>query len=543
MAPMNPVRQLAPWLSKKAQPLPVRPPSPTSRQQSAWWKSPLAQNLPFYLVLAVVVLLPLLVLPLGWFWKPTNLRQYWPIAYETYQLVPRIVFLLAVGSIGTLLLWLQQPRSFWRKPFVVLMLVYLGLVLISSALTRDDLSRYVIWGGLLRMDGVLYQIGLVMVGILAYASVNAQNLPRLLTYFVLAGAVQGLLMLGQVLGIDPLGQGLRWGSSKIALGSLAHPGMAAGMLLCSVATGLGLLGQYPRSPLLWTGVLLSALGLGLADNLTSALVAVVVLLGLVITQRSWAVLLASLLSVGLLLGISREFSRVLFQTEQIQESQPRFVAETPEDTPNSPGVVDRLLENRTLQTRQYIWSIAFWSVGQTPGQPLVGAGPDGLKLTVLRNPPTDLLVPLFALEENWPTNYTVVQAFRNYREGSPVRSTSVTVQFSEFGNRTNVARRLALSLDKAHNLFLDRWVNFGLGAALIWLALILIPAWRGWLRLRSLEGALAWACLGLFGFYLFWFSVVQVEPLHLILLAASWSLLVQYAPRAPKTTQTVRASK
>ena len=45
------------------------------------------------------------------------------------------------------------------------------------------------------------------------------------------------------------------------------------------------------------------------------------------------------------------------------------------------------------------------------------------------------------------------------------------------------------------------------------------------------------------GFYLFWFSVIQVEPLHLILLAAAWGLLVQYAPRARNTTQTVRASK
>lgn len=498
----------------------------------------MAQNLPFQLVLAVVAVLPLLVLPLGWFWKPANPVQYWPIAYESYQLVPRIVFLLVVGLAGTLLLWLQKPRSFWRQPFVVLLLVYLGLVLLSSAITRDDLSRFVVWGGLLRMDGVLYQISLVLVGILAYGSVNSQNLSRLLTFFVLAGAAQGLLMLGQVNGIDPLGVGLRWAGSTLAFGSLAHPGMAAGLLMVSVSLAVGMLGQQPRAVLLWIGLVLSTLGIGYTTNLTAVLVLLVLLAGLVLTQRSWGVLAAALVSLGVL-WFSGGSANLLAKS---QPEQPRFIQATPQDTVSQPNPLQALLENRTMQTRLYIWQIAWWAINRTPGQPLVGAGPDGLKLTIMRAPPTDLLVPLYALEQAWP-NYKVLKAFANYRPGSPVRTTTLTVQFAEYGDRTYVARRLGLSLDKSHNLFLDRWVNFGLGAMLIWLALMLVPAWKGWLRPRSLEGTLAWTGLGLLGFYLFWFSVVQVEPLHLILLAAAWGLLVQYAPRARNTTQTVRANK
>lgn len=81
-------------------------------------------------------------------------------------------------------------------------------------------------------------------------------------------------------------------------------------------------------------------------------------------------------------------------------------------------------------------------------------------------------------------------------------------------------------LDKAHNLILDRLLTFGLLGVLVWLGLYLYPVLRGW-RGTLLQRSLATSLLAVFVYYLFWFPVPQVEPLHLVLIAAAWALLAQ----------------
>ncbi|GIW34683.1 MAG: hypothetical protein KatS3mg072_2016 [Meiothermus sp.] len=278
--------------------------------------------------------------------------------------------------------------------------------------------------------------------------------------------------------------------------------MVAALLLPGtlVALWLAIEEKQPRYRLLWiSAALLSAYGLGITSNSAAFYSLVVTLIAMNFVNRNWLLIFLSCLLVAAVLI-------------------PRAVLTSPRNFENSQSYLD----TSTLETRFVIWEIALKAIRETPLQPMLGGGPDALKLAQLRNPPFDLLAKQYALEFHWPKDATVkdVHIKKFPEENIKIRDQWIAFEFELFDGQKNVTKEHGFAIDRAHNYVLDRWLAFGLISVFVWLILWLYPVY---LTLRQ-GHRLGWVLFALMIYYFAWFPVMQVEPIHLILLAAAWAL-------------------
>ncbi|ADH62799.1 hypothetical protein Mesil_0887 [Allomeiothermus silvanus DSM 9946] len=472
--------------------------------QKTWWTHNLqAERFWFFLLTGVLLLYPFIVRPLYFGAAWVNPEEVW--------ILPRILLLLFVGILG--LLQAQRGMAAYRSPFVILLLVYLASVIPSSLNAQDDDASSVILGGRGRLDGLLYQVGLVLFGIFAYrvlrqetSSANAGTSSTAiiaLRVMVLGGSLEAAILMAQKLGAEFIGPLVRGVPYEAPVGTIGHPGMAAGFLLPLVFVGLGmwLLTEERKRAWLLLQVLLIAAGLGVTTNKASLLALIGILLIWNLIQRQPRLLWAS--------------SLVLLSF---------FAAK--ELLPNRLGFDRSYADLTTGQTRIIIWKLAWEATRTIPGWPVLGGGPDAFRLALIRHIPIEHLLEEYRLEYGWPPQARVKEIKPLWRANDPLRSRSFLVEFENWTGSGKAAKILMYFLDKAHNLILDRLLAFGLLGALVWLGLYLYPVLRGW-RGRLLQRSLAMGLLAIFIYYLFWFPVPQVEPLHLVLIAAAWALLGQ----------------
>ncbi|MER3536190.1 MAG: hypothetical protein C4301_01465 [Thermus sp.] len=451
------------------------------------------------------------------FWTSALLYPFvlWPGRFgaawvnpEEVWIFPKVVFLLLVGVLG-----MVEGRRALTTPFGLLMALYLGLVLLSSfrPLLTDD-PTYTLLGGEGRMDGLLYQIGLVLFALLAFRVFQKEPRGFRAFSYVLLGstAFQSLLLLLQRLGLEPIGPLLRGLPYEAPVGTVGNPGMAAGLLLPGLLLGLGLWLERsaPRrghlkdrfSFLFFPLTALMALGLGVTLN-RAGLLGLTVALGLwLLRQRSLHLALTGALSVLLAL------------------SAPTLI-------PDRQGFSKEFSNPTTGFTRLLIWKLAWEGIRSTPGQPLLGGGPDAFRVALLTRIPFERLLEEYRLEYGWPKGAKAKEIKPLWTSQDPLRSRAWLVLFGNWRDeRTGKqAKILRVYLDKAHNLFLDRWLSYGLFAALVWVYLYLGGALKAWGD-TPLRQALATGLIGLFVYYLFWFPVPQVEPLHAALIGAAFGL-------------------
>jgi O-antigen ligase len=419
-------------------------------------------------------------------------------ALEQNQLLPKILFLLVIGILGLL----SVRRIAWREPVILMWLVYFGLVLLSTLNARDP-STFVWIGPSQRLDGFLYQLALVLFGITAYQTLRSQpQLARpVLVWLLLGGAAQSLIILLQRLGLDFVGLLVRWEPYSTPVGTLSHSGMVAGFLLPIVLVGMWLYQTQPKGRLQWVvlgSTLLVAVGLGITGNRAAfyALLATLVLLN--VWYRHPRILLLSLAVVGGLLG-----SRYIIPNYQTFEKSYN--------------------ETYTLQTRLIIWQMGLEVLGAIPGQPLIGGGPEAFKTAQAKVLPLDYFQQLYPLEfaNSWPKEAVLRQIEVLYPE-KPPRERSLRFTFREPEGRP-IVQEFSFYFDKAHMMILDHWLAYGLIAALIWVALYLVPLLQTLRRPSFAQTGLGWALLAVFIYYLGWFPVVQTEPSLVLLLMVIWS--------------------
>lgn len=447
-------------------------------------------------LVAFAVFFPVVLVPGALFWKPglifdTQLAQ----ALEMFQLFPKVLVLLLIGLLG--ILSLREVR--WREPFVFLLLIHLLLVLVSSLNARDDWS-YVILGPQRRLDGLLYHVGLVLYAIVAYQVLL--KLPGLGNALLLAlfvgGTLQGVLALLQRMKLDPIGPLVKWSMYDAPVGSLSHPGMLAGLLLPTIMLGVWLFAHQANRGyryLLLLGVFSSSLALGATTNRAALIALVVGLVGLVLTYRTWSMLLLSSFAVVSVLCV-------------------QFIV------PNRLGFTREYTATNTLEIRFQIWALAYQNLSKIPGAPWIGGGPDAFRLALLRDPPVTDLLALLKLELSWPQDAHVRKASVVLPPNEQLRSKYLQVEFEQFGGQTNIKQNYPITLDKVHNLWLDRLVAFGGLSMILWLLLYLYPILKSW-RNRGL--AWVWVLTALMVYYLAWFPVIGTEPLHLLIAAIAWS--------------------
>lgn len=471
------------------------------------------------LLVGFVALFPLVLVPGALFSSPPIIDD--PVraqAMEQFFFLPKLIVLCVFG----LLALLEARKKSWRSVWVGLLVAHLSLV-IFSALNAHDTITYLLLGGQQRMDGVIYQFALVLIGVFAYQTFarDQNSISSVLVAFVGAGAVQAALVIVQQLGFDPVATFVRWKSFNAPGGSIGHPGMVAGLLLPAIIVAIWsyLNAREPRAKIWWAvAATLLAVGLSVVSNRTALLGLGIGLLFVIVQRRSLEALGVSALVIIV----------VLFARNAI---------------PSPTAPTRDLVSTQTLETRRMIWPLALRAARATPGQPFIGGGPDAFRLWVLRSKPLEGFVPLLGLELGWPSNTQITHAEVVQFPATPIRDSVLRVQFAQYGDKQNITRDYPITLDRAHDLTLDRLVAYGGLSALIWLVLYLFPllrpVWdalaRGRIKtiqngglefsrnpLRVLSGGLIGAVLALCVYYLAWFPVMQVEPLHLILLAATW---------------------
>lgn len=417
---------------------------------------------------------------------------------EMAWIFPRVLLVLLFAVPG--LLWVR--RRFAPDLYSLLVTVYALAFLLSAVLSHDQL-QFILLGSSGRMDGVLYAVGLTVFMLSGYYL--SKDYPDMLQLFYLAVSIGGVaetaVVTLQRLGHDPIGPITRGQPyTDIITGTVGNPGMLAGLLLpvTLLSLGVALTPRFSTRMRNWAvaAMLITAAGIAMTGNKSSFYGLILMLVLYVLLERSRPAFLLSVAAVASLLV-------------------------TPHIVPNRTSYSHPLTLTSSAATRPALWLLTLKAVAATPGQPLWGAGPDGLRLTVLRHEKllTEMM-DVYRVAERWPAERRIERIEPLYSAKDPIRSRAFVVIFSD--NPSGQIYRV--NVDKAHNMLLDRAVRSGVLAALIWAILYLVPVFRIIGSRNPLLKAAAVSLAGLFLYYLFWFPVPQVEPIHVALVSIAWGI-------------------
>ncbi len=209
-----------------------------------------------------VFLLPIFVYP-AYLFEGVGQPVFIPNG-EQVHLIPRLFLLFLVALMG----W-----RFWRIRglFGGLLLGYIAAATISTLSAGDPGGwAFSLFGSKARMDGLVYQGLLVLLGIAAYNTLklNTGLTNRLLWSLVAAGSFQAILVCLQRLGFDPIGYLIGGSPYGEPMGTMGHIGVAAGLFMVVVVALLHLQEQVRTSAqgALLLLLLLNAVGLGVTQN-------------------------------------------------------------------------------------------------------------------------------------------------------------------------------------------------------------------------------------------------------------------------------------
>jgi len=417
---------------------------------------------------------------------------------EMVWIFPKVALLLIFAVIG--LAWLRH--AFSLETFSALILVYATAIFLSAWLSGDDF-QYILLGGNGRMDGLLYSLSLAVFMLVGYFLAK-NSLKRILAYFYLAASITGLLevvvLTAQRLGHDFMGPITRGKAyTDIITGTIGNPGMLGGLLLPIVMLSVGVASseQFSKKMRYWaaTIALVAAVGISLSANKSSFYGLVIVLAVYLFFHRK-AVTLALTTAIVAVMIIA------------------------PQAIPNKTTYDHPLIPTASFATRPALWKLSLKAIRATPGQPFLGAGPDGLRLIVLKKELIEDMLAVYRISEKWPENRKIASIKPVFSAEDPIRSRAYAVTFSD----NKLGNLYRANLDKAHNLFLDRALASGILSAVIWMILYLFPVFKLFKRGDALSTAIACSLSALFLYYLFWFPVPQVEPVHAGLLAIAWGM-------------------
>lgn len=444
---------------------------------------------------------PLVLFP-GALWFHPNIvgTEELTRALEQYQLFPKLIFLLLTGLLGLI----SAHQIAWQKRFVQLILLYFSFAILSIFLSRD-FSSFSLVGPNARLDGAIYLVAFTAFAIASFQLLNNQTtyIPSIAKALLIGGVIQSIVIIFQRLGLDFIGPLVRWMPYTHPVGTLSHDGMAAGFLLPLIFVGIWL-AHIPASSretyLVSFGTLIVSFGLAATSNRSAFYTLFFVLLALNIYYRNPKTLLVSLLAIA---GFC--LSMLLPQNQEFQKS---------------------FTQTTTLQTRFLAWKMAAELIPSVQGQPIFGGGTEAfIKAQAMRLPIKEL-TQIFAIEYQalgWPPNSSV-NSVTVINKDLPARDQSL--RFTFFQNGRTSTRDFGFSFDKAHNLVLDKLLPYGGVAAVAYTLLYLFPI-ISLLRskLSFAETGLVWSLVSAFIYYLAWFSVIQSEPIHILLVAMVWALL------------------
>ncbi|PZA08917.1 hypothetical protein [Meiothermus sp. Pnk-1] len=458
------------------------------------------------------LLFPLAFLPGTLLWPVKAFDDPISASKELFILLPKLMLLVLAGVVGLLSVksWLRQ---YWREAFPVLLLIHLLLVGLSSLNARDEWA-FTLLGPSRRLDGLIYQAALASWLLFVYCLLRRrpEAISLALWGVFISGIIEAISVILSYYQLDPLPRLIYFlaPQNHPFEGTIGNYGMLAGFLLAATIAGLWL--SWERGSWVLLGLVPLGMALGIGSNRSTLLGILLVLIALNIALRSKQVFLMSLLLATSSLA-ARELPAPLKDWRDIGSFS-------------------------TGQSRIYIWKLTMAKLREIPLAPWLGGGPDALRLAQMRNPPLNdpNLVRIYQIELGWRDLPTGVEIYQE--PGRPIRSRWLLFHFAEYKGEKNASVLVPFGVDRAHNMLLDRLVSYGLFDALLWAVLYLAPL--ALFRRRTPEAVLlASAALGFLGYYLFWFPVVQVEPIHMVFVAMAWAMLSK--PAAAKSAEEGKA--
>ncbi|MCX7741346.1 MAG: hypothetical protein N2047_10040, partial [Meiothermus sp.] len=303
----------------------------------------------------------------------------------------------------------------------------------------------------------------------------------------------------QRLGFDPIGHIIGGSPYEEPMGSMGHIGVAAGLFMVVVLVLLRMLereGAIPLRAVLFLLLMLNSVGLGVTQNRAAVYALLLSLLLFLATAPSWRrALLGAVVATAIFFG-------------------PNLLLGPP---PYERGYTNM----DTLKSRLVMWQFVPEVMSHIRGAPLLGGGSDAFLLILTEHFSAERLLEFYRVEYKWPAN-AVVQQIESLPPLEKGRERILKVRFSQYGEQRDFQATYLVGLDKAHNMFLDRMIAYGLFASLIWGFLLIYPVYLLWKR-KGLQDSL-WLVLPAIGtYYMAWFPVVQLEPIFTLLIAAVWA--------------------
>lgn len=461
------------------------------------------------ILLSLYFLIAFLILPLG-----QDVYTEW--------IFPRVVLVLLLGLAGVLLL--RKEILNINRTVLLSSMGYLFLVQLSDFLSPDE-TVFKIVGHEERYDGLIYQMGkilafisalLLMRGAREYKPTQAYRLVGL--GFLVVALFQAILLSSYLfLGFDVVGALYYEGQkNKIPIGTVGFK------TLLVLSIGTGLLYTLIEETRAWkpTSVFLSFIA-GLPAGRASGIGLLVSLLTGSWLYYRWKTRLKTFFFLIAALIFSMAF---VFRNQLLAP----FGAE-PVST----------LSAYTLQTRIVIWRISK-RILETHNWLLVhGLGSDAMRYLLIKELPRDpilrdLYIRSIVMENRLPAK-TIEDLKIATREEFGLRATALHLIYRTQVELDRTKHFLAaVNLDKAHNLWLDLWIRYGLLATLLYTFIAFGPLlfmvkpllkstfdhWR--------PRAMLWIGLVLIAhgiYYLAWFPMPLWEPLFLLISALGWDLV------------------
>jgi len=451
------------------------------------------------LLLAFTIIFPLAFVPGAAIWPAQTFDDPITASKELFLLLPKLLVLIFAGSLGLLSIR-SESKGIWKEIFPKLLLIHLVLVVLSSFNSRDDWA-FILMGPNRRLDGLLYQFASVAVSLTAYTVFrkNPKIIQSVLHGLLLVGIIQSITVVASYYKLDPLPSLIYYQPTGHPFeGTLGNYGMLAGILFVSALAGLFIGNQQFK----WwhlVAPILMGLGLGIGGNRSALFGMLLAVFLLNLTLRSKRLVLLSALLLLSILG-----ARIL------------------------PSPLQNWRDIGSLasgESRLQIWRFTLDHLKEIPFSPWLGGGADALRLTQMRNPPLDdpHFVRIYQIELGWKEMPTKVDIYQE--PNRPIRSRWLLFHFNEYKGQRDVDVLVPFGIDRAHNMILDRLISYGIFDVIIWVVLFSAAIILLIQRASSLGVFLTAVLLGLGLYYLFWFPVLQVEPIHMLILAAAWALL------------------
>jgi O-antigen ligase len=410
---------------------------------------------------------------------------------------PRL-FLLLIVSIFAILIAKNILDS---KLFLFFIVLNLILSTISLFNPNEDEPIFTILGNDSRIEGVLYQILLIFFIVIAYFYIKKNTWGNLFLTLNVALSFQAIIIFQQYIQnpLEIFGIPLTFVTYGEVSGIVGRAAFAASLMLPIVF--LGFIRLYDKSLIVSFISLLTILFSNLAINLTE--------------NRSSIIAATFALTIFLFFNINKLKNALLISLCIL------IVNFGTQILPGNLNANRNLSDPQTFETRIEMWKIAVRLLPESWGFPIWGGGTGAVKLNIAERLPIRDLMVVLQKEYKWQSNNNIKKIELLSPKTAPIRQKAYKILYKD--GSTKIAFQV---IDRTHNFFLDRVYSIGLIGAIFWMIFYIYPIFA-YFRLKPYQKtfeqlAVTMALIAIQFYYIFWFSVMQVEPIHVTVALMAW---------------------